>query len=232
MKKICMLLVAVLLIALLPGALAEEEKTLNIFTWAGYFDETTLAQFQDETGIKVNYSVFASNEEMLLKMQAGEVSDYDLILASDYAISTLRKDGGLLPLDKSLLTNWDNLNPDYLNQYFDPENVYSMPYTVGVPVIVYDPAQVEGELASFADLWDPQFEDSLWLIDDARQPGDAAVFDSSYGYYLIVFSERYLDASDKLTNNAEGIAGWNGYYDANGDLIINSRYDQDRNPVD
>jgi len=168
MKKICMLLVAVLLIALLPGALAEEEKTLNIFTWAGYFDETTLAQFQDETGIKVNYSVFASNEEMLLKMQAGEVSDYDLILASDYAISTLRKDGGLLPLDKSLLTNWDNLNPDYLNQYFDPDNVYSVPYTVGVPVIVYDPAQVEGEITGFADLWDPQFEDALWLLDDAR----------------------------------------------------------------
>ena len=73
-----------------------------------------------------------------------------------------------MPLDKSLLTNWDNLNPDYLNQYFDPDNVYSMPYTVGVPVIVYDPAQVEGEITGFADLWDPQFEDGLWLLDDAR----------------------------------------------------------------
>jgi len=168
MKRTIALIMALIMVMLVPNALAEEEKTLNVFTWAGYFDETTLNQFQEETGITVNYSVFASNEEMLLKMQAGEVSDYDIILASDYAISTLRKDDALLPLDKSLLTNWDNLNPDYLNQYFDPDNVYSVPYTVGVPVIVYDPSQVEGEITSFADLWDPQFEDSLWLLDDAR----------------------------------------------------------------
>ena len=168
MKKICMLLAVVLAAVSLAGfAVAEEEKELNIFTWDGYFDETTLAQFEDETGIKVNYSVFASNEEMLLKMQAG-TSDYDIILASDYAISAMRKDGKLLELDKEKLTNWENLNPNYLNQYFDPENVYSVPYTVGVPVIVYDPAQVEGEITSFADLWDEQFADSLWLLDDAR----------------------------------------------------------------
>ena len=169
MKKIRLILALALALALaVPAALAEEEKVLNIYTWAGYFDETTLAQFQQETGIQVNYSVFASNEEMLLKMQAGEVSDYDIILASDYAISTLRKDGLLLPLDKEKLSNWENLNPDYLNQYFDPENVYSMPYTVGSPMIVYDPDQVEGEITSFADLWDEQFADSLWLINDAR----------------------------------------------------------------
>ncbi|MBQ3575658.1 MAG: spermidine/putrescine ABC transporter substrate-binding protein [Clostridia bacterium] len=170
MKKIfALMLAAALLAAVLTGsfAFAEEEKVLNIFTWEGYFDETTLAQFEGETGIKVNYSVFASNEEMLLKMQAG-VSDYDIILASDYAISAMRKDGKLLELDKSRLTNWENLNPNYLNQYFDPENVYSVPYTVGVPVIVYDPAQVEGEITAFADLWDEQFKYSLWLLDDAR----------------------------------------------------------------
>lgn len=169
MKKLGMLLAIVLIAALvLPSALAEEEKVLNVFTWATYFDDTTLAMFEEETGIKVNYSVFASNEEMLLKMQTGDVSDYDIILASDYAISTLRKDGLLLPLDKSLLPNWENLNPDYLNQYFDPENVYSVPYTVGSPMIVYDPGQVEGEITSFADLWDEQFKDSLWMINDAR----------------------------------------------------------------
>lgn len=176
MKKLSLLLAVLLVLSLvLTGcgakkeeAPAEEEKVLNIFTWAGYFDENTLGQFQEKTGIKVNYSVFASNEEMLLKMQEGEVKDYDLILASDYAISTLRKDGLLLPLDKAQLTNWENLNPDYLNQYFDPENVYSVPYTVGSPMIVYDPEQVEGEITSFADLWDEQFADSLWLINDAR----------------------------------------------------------------
>ncbi len=168
MKKLFAMILALVLAFSACAAFAEEEKVLNVFTWEGYFDETTLAQFETETGIEVNYSVFATNEEMLLKMQAGDVSDYDIILASDYAISALRKDGGLLPLDKALLPNWENLNPDYLNQYFDPENVYSMPYAVGSPVIIYDPAQVEGEITSFADLWDEQFADNLWLLDDAR----------------------------------------------------------------
>ena len=169
MKKLSVLLALALSLALvLPCALAEEEKVLNIFTWEGYFDEESLAQFQQETGIKVNYSVFASNEEMLLKLRSGNAGDYDLILASDYAISDLRKAGDLLPLDKSILTNWDNLNPVYLDQYFDPENVYSVPYTAGSPVIVYDPDQVEGEISGFADLWDEQFADGLWIVDDAR----------------------------------------------------------------
>ena len=85
MKKIASILLVLSLLVLSLGcfAAAEEEKELNIFTWAGYFDETTLAQFEDETGIKVNYSVFASNEEMLLKMQTG-TSDYDIILAGGH----------------------------------------------------------------------------------------------------------------------------------------------------
>ena len=168
MKKLFAAVLALVLALSALAAVAEEEKVLNIFTWEGYFDETTLSQFEEETGIEVNYSVFATNEEMLLKMQAGDISDYDIILASDYAISALRKDEKLLPLDKALLPNWQNLNPDFLNQYFDPENIYSVPYTAGSPVIIYDPAQVEGEITSFADLWDEQFADGLWLIDDAR----------------------------------------------------------------
>lgn len=169
MKKVLAVVLAMLLFATAFSALAEEEeKVLNIFTWEGYFDETTLGMFSDETGIKINYSTFASNEEMLMKLQANGGSEYDIILASDYAVSTAAKEGLLLELDKSKLTGWENLNPAYLGQYFDPENTYSMPYTAGSPMIIYDPNQVEGEITSFADLWDEQFADGLWLLDDAR----------------------------------------------------------------
>ena len=168
MKRFLAVLLAAMLMVFGMTALAEEEKVLNIFTWEGYFDETTLGQFTEETGIQVNFQTFASNEEMLMKLQANGGSEYDIILASDYAISAASKEGLLMPLDKSKLTNWDNLNPDYLGQYFDPENTYSMPYTAGSPMIIYDPNQVEGEITSFADLWDEQFVDGLWLLDDAR----------------------------------------------------------------
>ena len=149
MKKFLALLLAAILAAFGCAAVAEEEeeKVLNIFTWEGYFDETTLAQFTEETGIQINYSPFATNEEMLLRLQSNGGSEYDIIVASDYAVQAAASQGLLMELDKSLLTNWDNLNPDYLGQFFDPENTYSVP---------------------FADLWDEQFADSPWLIDDAR----------------------------------------------------------------
>lgn len=168
MKRFLAVLLAAMLMVCGMTALAEEEKVLNVFTWEGYFDETTLGQFTEETGIQVNFQTFASNEEMLMKLQANGGSEYDIILASDYAISAASKEGLLMPLDKSKLTNWENLNPDYLDQYFDPANVYSVPYTAGSPMIIYDPNQVEGEITSFADLWDEQFVDGLWMLDDAR----------------------------------------------------------------
>ena len=115
MKKFLAMMLAALLVFSFGALAEEEEKVLNIFTWEGYFDETTLGMFTERTGIQINFSTFASNEEMLLKLQANGGSEYDIILASDYAISAAGKEGLLMPLDKSRLTNWDNLNPNYLN---------------------------------------------------------------------------------------------------------------------
>lgn len=198
MKKLfAVLLAAVLLLTGAVFAQAEEEKVLNVFTWEGYLDEVTLAGFTEATGIQVNISVFDSNDAMLMKLQSNGGSDYDIVIASDYVLSAARKEGLLLALDREKLTNWDNLNPQYLNQYFDPDNVYSVPYTVGSPMIVYDPEQVEGEITSFSDLWDPQFEDSLWLLDDARVQLGAVL--RSLGYSYNTTDEAQLqEAAEKL----------------------------------
>lgn len=197
MKRLFALILALSLM-LSFGSLAEEEKVLNVFTWEGYFDENTLAGFTESTGIKVNYSVFSSNEQMLLKLQANGGSEYDIILASDYAVATAAREGLLMPLNKSKLTGWDNLNPDYLNQSFDPENVYSVPYTAGAPMIVYDPDQVEGEITSFNDLWDEQFEDGVWLLNDARVQLGAVL--KSMGYSYNTTDETELAAAAEKLN--------------------------------
>ena len=97
MKKMVAALLVLAMLALAVAGFAEEEKVLNVFTWEGYFDDTTLSQFKEETGITINYSTFASNEEMLLKLQANGGSEYDIVLASDYAISAARKQNLLLP---------------------------------------------------------------------------------------------------------------------------------------
>ena len=137
MKRLLTLMLALLLVlvAALPLARAEEEKVLNFFSWATYIDDDTVARFTEKTGIKVNYATFASNEEMLLKM-ASAGNEYDVILASDYAINILRKDGKLQMLNKELLPNYQNLDPAFLGQYYDENNEYTVPYTAGTQLIV------------------------------------------------------------------------------------------------
>ena len=172
MKKYFIVLI-VLLIILFPSCSKDEKSEdngeLNIFTWDGYFPQEVLDGFTESTGIKLNFSHFESNEEMLTKLEAVNAGDYDIIIASDYIIDIARNKGGLLKeLDKSLIPNFDNLEPGYLNQYFDPNNVYTMPYGPGTPLIVYDPSRVDFEIKGFNDLWNPKLKDSLVLIDDAR----------------------------------------------------------------
>lgn len=149
-------------------ASAEEEKVINLFTWATYIDDATLADFEAATGIKVKYSYLTSNEEMLAKLEANGGSEYDLVLASDYALEILRKSDLIQPLNKELLPNFANLNPLYLGRYFDPESQYVVPYTAGTPLIVYDPAKVSFEIKGYADLWNEELKNQVVLVDDAR----------------------------------------------------------------
>lgn len=198
MKKIAIIALALALI-LTGFAYAEntEEKLLRVYTWTDYIDAETIAGFTAETGIAVEYVSFASNEEMFLKLQANGASEYDIVLASDYALSMARKEGLLLELDKALLTNYENLNPAYLGQYYDPDSAYTIPYSVGSPMIVYNPDMVEGEITSFDDLWDPQFKDSLCLLDDARVMIAAVL--KTLGYSYNTTDEAQLaEAKEKL----------------------------------
>ncbi len=148
---------------------AKDEAVLNIFSWEGYIDyETVLKPFEAETGIKVNYATFASNEEMYEKLSAANGGDYDIVLASDYMLDKTRAAGLMQKLDMGIVTNYGNLNSDFTHQFFDPENEYVVPYVSGIPLIVYDPNAVNIEIKGFNDLWDPSLKDSLGLIDDAR----------------------------------------------------------------
>ena len=167
MKKLLPLFLALVIIVSMPLVKAEEEQVLNLFTWATYIDDDTIARFTQETGIKVNYTNFTSNEEMLLKMSTPN-NEFDVILASDYALNMLRKDGKLQKLDKSLLPNYKNLGENFLSHYYDEENEYTVPYTAGTPLIVYNPNYVDIDITGYEDLWDPSLKDSIVLIDDAR----------------------------------------------------------------
>ena len=169
MKKTLSLILALLVVLMALPACAEEEKVLNIFTWDGYIDyETVIKPFEEQTGIKINYAPFSSNEEMYKKLEENGASEYDVVLASDYILNASREAGMMQPLNKEVLTNWGNLDERFLSQYFDPDNEYVVPYVSGIPLIVYNPDYVDIDIKSFNDLWDESLKDSIGLIDDAR----------------------------------------------------------------
>lgn len=170
MKKLLSVLLALSMLAALPLlSSAEEEKVLNIFSWDGYVDYASVIRpFEQQTGIKVNYAPFSTNDEMFKKLQENGASEYDLVIASDYILNTARLEGLMLPLDKEKLPNFANLDERFISQYFDPDNEYVVPYMSGIPLIVYNPDMVQIEIDGFEDLWDPSLADSIGLIDDAR----------------------------------------------------------------
>ena len=146
----------------------ENQKVLNILTWDGYIPENIISEFQSEKNIKMNFSNFESNEEMLAKLEATGGGDYDLVIGSDYILKQAISENLIEKLDKSKLSNFENLDPAYLNQYYDPESEYTIPYSAGTPLIIYDKEKIGMEITSYEDLWNPALKGKLVLLDDAR----------------------------------------------------------------
>lgn len=146
----------------------EGSRELNLFTWEGMFPQEVLDGFTAETGIKVNYSSFDTDETMLSKLQTAKGGDYDVVIADDYIIETAIAGQLVQPLDKSRLDNLGNVNPVYQSQFFDPDDAYTVPYGAGVQTIVYNPDTVSIEIKGYADLWDESLKDNLAIIGNYR----------------------------------------------------------------
>jgi putrescine transport system substrate-binding protein len=144
------------------AARADDAKTLNIYNWSDYIAEDTVKSFEAETGIKVNYDVYDSNEVLEAKLSAGH-SGYDLVVPSAMPFLARQAEQGVyLKLDKSKLGNYGNLDPQILAAAAnaDPGNQYGVPYLWGTTGIGYNPDKVKAALGADAPI------DSLKLIFD------------------------------------------------------------------
>lgn len=150
------------------GLHAAAEEELVLFTWDGMFPQEVLDQFTEETGIKIIYSNFDTDETMLEKLAQADGGDYDLIIADDYIIEQAVKEGLVSEIDKEIVSNFDNINPLYQGQFYDPDDKYTIPYGAGIPLIVYDPEWLDLEITGYGDLWDEELEDSVALIGNYR----------------------------------------------------------------
>mgnify|MGYP002638961534 FL=1 len=170
-KIVSMILCAALAGSMLTGCgekKEEDNKELVLYTWEGLFPQEVLTDFEDETGIRIISSNFDSNETMLEKVQQSDGKDYDLVIGDDYIIEQIVNNGLAKELDKEKLKNYDNINPLYQSQFYDPENKYTIPHGAGIPLIVYDPEQVDFEIQGYEDLWNPALEDKIATIASYR----------------------------------------------------------------
>lgn len=146
----------------------EKQEELVLFSWQGVFPQEVLDGFEERTGAKVIYSNFDTDETMLEKLSQAQGGDYDVIVADDYIIEQAVASGLVSEIQKDVVTNFEQINPLYQGQFYDPEDRYTVPYGVGIPLIVYDPDLVEMEIRGYADLWNPALKDSVALIGNYR----------------------------------------------------------------
>jgi spermidine/putrescine-binding protein len=174
---------------------ADGTKELNVFFWTEYIPESIIKQFEKETGIKVNFATYSSNEDMMAKVKSSAEGTYDIVIPSDYAVKMMIEEGLLSEIDKNAIDNLSNIELSYLNRDFDPGNRYSIPYMAGVAAIVVNKKKINEKITSFGQLFDAKYKNSIVALDDSRAVIGAAA--NSMGYSFNPEDDAVLDAVAK-----------------------------------
>lgn len=155
--------------------------TLNVYNWGEYISdgqEGTLdvnKAFEERYGIQVNYTNYESNENMYNKLKSGG-ANYDVVIPSDYMIAKLVEENMLRELDYSNIPNYKYIVEKYKNLYYDPENKFSVPYTVGMVGLIYNTTMVEGNPDSWGVLWDEKYAGKILMFNNPRDAFGIAQF--------------------------------------------------------
>ena len=136
-----------------------------------------VAAFEKLTGIKVNYTTFDSNESLYAKLKSG-AANYDVIIPSDYMVAKMISEGMLMPLDYSNIPNFQNIDEEYRNGDYDPENAYTVPYTLCTTGIIYNTKLVDEAPTSWADLWDEKYAGNILMFNNSRDAYAIGAFKS------------------------------------------------------
>ena len=173
MKKLIVLCILLTLVGCSKSDPVEKygSDVLNVFNWGEYIGEDVIANFEEEYGVKVNYSLFESNEIMYTKLLSGNT--YDVIVPSDYMIERLMEEELIQPLDYSYMTNLDDLDSKVLalRDEYDKDGVYSIPYFWGSVGLVYNKNNVDVnklEELGWNILKDEDYSNKIFMYDSER----------------------------------------------------------------
>ena len=240
MKKMMTLLTAILLLVLcLTGCGGKETLTLNVYNWGEYISDgsedsfDTIREFEtwyEETygqKVTVNYSTYASNEDMYNKISSGAVS-YDVIIPSDYMIAKMAEENLLHPLNFENIPNYQYIDDAFKGLYYDPQNQYSVPYTYGIVGVIYDANVVdEADIGGWELMWNEKYSGRIVQFNNPRDAfgtaqyklgldvnsSDKAMWDLAYGEMLAQRPLVYSYVMDEIFNIMEsGEAAIGAYY--------------------
>jgi spermidine/putrescine-binding protein len=147
---------------------SDTDRSLNLFVWSDYIPNKTLNDFEKTTGIRVHYDTFDSNEAMLEKLQSG-VSEYDVIVPSDFMVGTLRNQNLLDKLDPKRIPNLKNIGKRFLNLSYDPLNENTVPFLWSTTGIAYNKTKIKEPVDSWGILWNEKYKDRILMLDDMRE---------------------------------------------------------------
>ena len=149
---------------------AGEDVTLNVYNWGLYISDGTddsmdvVKEFEELTGIRVNYTTFDTNESLYSKLKSGG-GEYDVIIPSDYMIGKMIREDMLEKLDFANIPNYAMIGDAYKTEEYAE---YSVPYTWGVVGIVYNTTMVDDPVTSWESLWDPRYTGQILMFNNSR----------------------------------------------------------------
>ena len=178
---------------------SEGAGELYVYNWGEYIDEEVIDMFEEETGIKVVYEEFETNEIMYPKIEAGAIT-YDVVCPSDYMIQKMIENNMLAEINFDNVPNLSQIAPEYMerSKAFDPENKYSVPYCWGTVGILYNTSMVAPEDApsKWSDLWNEKFSGEILMQDSVRDAFMVAL--KSLGYSMNTADEAQLEEAKEL----------------------------------
>lgn len=220
MKKLTsvmlLVLMLVMVLSVLPGC-GQSKVVLNVFNWGEYIDKELLTKFEEETGIKVNYELYDTNESMLAKLETGG-TQYDVIFPSDYVIQEMINKGMLAKINFNNIPNFQNIDDRFKNLNYDPKNEYSVPYFWGTLGILYNTDLVTEPVDSWDILWDEKYSGQILMLDSMRDTFLVAL--KKLGYSVNSTNAAEIEQARDLLIQQKSMV--NGYYvDEIVDMMIN-----------
>ena len=223
MKKLLAILLSAALLLGVSAALAacgsSDTLTLNVYNWGEYISDgaegslntvKAFEQWYQETygqKVKVNYTTYASNEDMYAKLSSGAVS-YDVVIPSDYMIARMAAEDMLLPLNFDNIPNYEYINESFRGLYYDPDDLYTVPYTYGVVGVIYNANVVdESDVGGWELLWNEKYAGDIVQFNNSRD----AFATAQYKLGLDVNSTNHADwdaALAELKAQAPLVKSW------------------------